>query len=94
MGGDLGYIPESALNQSDPALKREVLGMKAGQVSQPMAIMGKDGPRIVILKLISRESPGASGSSLRSAWRRTPHAAQVLARWLPAARPPPSNRGC
>lgn len=58
MGGDLGYIPESALNQSDPALKHEVLGMKAGQVSQPMAILGKDGPRIVILKLISRESPG------------------------------------
>lgn len=58
MGGDLGYVPESALNQSDPALKRVVLGMKAGQVSQPMAIQGKDGPRIVILKLISRESPG------------------------------------
>jgi peptidyl-prolyl cis-trans isomerase SurA len=58
MGGDLGYVPESALNQSDPSLKREVLGMKAGQVSQPMAIMGKDGPRIVILKLVSRESPG------------------------------------
>ena len=58
MGGDLGYIPESALNQSDPALKREVLGMRAGQVSQPMATQGKDGSRIVILKLISRESPG------------------------------------
>jgi len=58
MGGDLGYIPESALNQSDPALKREVLGMRAGQVSQPIAIQGKDGSRIVILKLISRESPG------------------------------------
>ena len=58
MGGDLGYVPESALNQSDPALKREVLGMRAGQVSQPMSIMGKDGPRIVILKLISRESTG------------------------------------
>jgi peptidyl-prolyl cis-trans isomerase SurA len=58
MGGDLGYVPESALNQSDPALKHAVLGMKAGQVSPPMAIQGKDGPRIVILKLISRESPG------------------------------------
>jgi peptidyl-prolyl cis-trans isomerase SurA len=58
MGGDLGYVPESALNQSDPALKKEVLAMKAGQVSQPIAIQGKDGPRIVILKLISRESPG------------------------------------
>jgi peptidyl-prolyl cis-trans isomerase SurA len=58
MGGDLGYVPESALNQSDPVLKRAVMGMKAGQVSPPMGIQGKDGPRIVILKLISRESPG------------------------------------
>jgi len=58
MGGDLGYVPESALNQSDPALKRVVLGMKAGQVSPPMATQSKDGQRIVILKLISRESPG------------------------------------
>ncbi len=58
MGGDLGYVPESALNQADPALKKVVLGMKPGQVSQPMATMSKDGPRIVILKLISRESPG------------------------------------
>jgi peptidyl-prolyl cis-trans isomerase SurA len=58
MGGDLGYVPESALNQSDPVLKRVVLGMKAGQVSPPLPIQSKDGPRIVILKLISRESPG------------------------------------
>jgi peptidyl-prolyl cis-trans isomerase SurA len=58
MGGDLGYVPESALNQSDPVLKHTVLGMKAGQVSQPLTIQSKDGPRIVILKLISRESPG------------------------------------
>jgi peptidyl-prolyl cis-trans isomerase SurA len=58
MGGDLGYVPESALNQSDAILKKVVLGMKAGQVSPPLAIQSKDGPRIVILKLISRESPG------------------------------------
>jgi peptidyl-prolyl cis-trans isomerase SurA len=58
MGGDLGYVPESALNQSDPILKKAVMGMQAGQVSPPLAIQGKDGPRIVILKLISRESPG------------------------------------
>src|ERR1700676_1293954 len=58
MGGDLGYVPESALNQSDPTLKRIVLGMKPGQVSPPMAIQSKEGPRVVILKLISRESPG------------------------------------
>jgi peptidyl-prolyl cis-trans isomerase SurA len=58
MGGDLGYVPESALNQSDPALKRVVLGMKAGQVTPPMTTQSKEGQRIVILKLISRESPG------------------------------------
>ncbi|HET8922707.1 MAG TPA: peptidylprolyl isomerase [Candidatus Acidoferrum sp.] len=53
-GGDLGYVPESALNQSDPALKKMVLGMKPGQVSQPIQL--KEGYRI--LKLITRESPG------------------------------------
>jgi peptidyl-prolyl cis-trans isomerase SurA len=53
-GGDLGYVPESALNQSDPALKKMVLGMKPGQVSQPVQL--KEGYRI--LKLITRESPG------------------------------------
>ena len=35
-GGDLGYVPESALNQSDPQLKKLVLGLKPGQVSQPV----------------------------------------------------------
>jgi peptidyl-prolyl cis-trans isomerase SurA len=58
MGGDLGYVPESALNQSDPTLKRIVMGMKPGQVSPPLPIQSKEGPRIAILKLISRESPG------------------------------------
>ncbi len=53
-GGDLGYVPESALNQSDPMLKKMVMGMKSGQVSQPLAL--KEGYRI--LKLVTRESPG------------------------------------
>ena len=53
-GGDLGYVPESALNQSDPLLKKTVMGMKAGQVSQPLSL--KEGYRI--LKLVTRESPG------------------------------------
>jgi peptidyl-prolyl cis-trans isomerase SurA len=56
-GGDLGYVPESALNQSDPQLKKIVLEMKPGQVSQPIQL--KDGVRI--LKLITRESPGLRG---------------------------------
>jgi peptidyl-prolyl cis-trans isomerase SurA len=62
-GGDLGYVPESSLNQSDPALKKVVLGLKAGQVSQPILVQAKEGPRYVILKLITRESPGLRGIS-------------------------------
>ena len=53
-GGDLGYVPESALNQSDPLLKKMVMGMKPGQVSPPLSL--KEGYRI--LKLVTRESPG------------------------------------
>jgi len=53
-GGDLGYVPESALNQSDPMLKKTVMAMKPGQVSPPLQL--KDGYRI--LKLVTRESPG------------------------------------
>jgi peptidyl-prolyl cis-trans isomerase SurA len=56
-GGDLGYVPESALNQSDPALKKMVLGMKPGQVSQPIVL--KDSIRI--LKLVTREAAGQRG---------------------------------
>ena len=58
-GGDLGYVPESALNQSDPALKKMVLGMKPGQVSQPIVL--KDSIRI--LKLVTREAAGQRGIS-------------------------------
>ncbi len=56
-GGDLGYVPESALNQSDPQLKKIVLQLKPGEVSPPIQL--KDGVRI--LKLITRESPGLRG---------------------------------
>jgi len=64
-GGDLGFVPESALNsaQVDPALKRTVLGLKAGQVSQPIEARDQDGMSYHILKLISRESPGQRGIS-------------------------------
>jgi peptidyl-prolyl cis-trans isomerase SurA len=55
-GGDLGYIPESSLNaaQTDPALKKAVLLLKPGQISQPIVL--KDSIRI--LKLVARESAG------------------------------------
>ena len=54
-GGDLGFVPESALNQSDPALKKAVLSMKPGGVTAPIAIKG-GGYRI--LKLIAKEAAG------------------------------------
>jgi peptidyl-prolyl cis-trans isomerase SurA len=53
-GGDLGFVPESALNRSDPALKKIVLAMKPGEVTQPIAIQG--GYRI--LKMIAKEPAG------------------------------------
>ena len=59
-GGDLGFVPESALNsqQVDPALKRAVLSLKPGQVSQAIEARDPDGKSYHILKLISREAPG------------------------------------
>jgi peptidyl-prolyl cis-trans isomerase SurA len=54
-GGDIGFIPESALNQSDPILKKTVLAMKPGEVTQPIAV-NKGGYRI--LKLIAKERAG------------------------------------
>lgn len=54
-GGDLGFIPESALNKSDPQLKKTVLAMKPGEVTQPIAV-GNQGFRI--LKLTAKEPAG------------------------------------
>jgi peptidyl-prolyl cis-trans isomerase SurA len=54
-GGDLGFIAESALNQSDPALKKAVLAMKPGQVTQPIPVKG-GGYRILVL--IAKEAAG------------------------------------
>lgn len=53
-GGDLGFIPESSLNQTDPALKNAVLSLQPGQVSKPIAL--KDGYHII--KLFAREPAG------------------------------------
>lgn len=54
-GGDLGFIPESSLNQTDAPLKNAVLGLQPGQVSKPVVL--KDGS-YHILKLIAREQAG------------------------------------
>jgi peptidyl-prolyl cis-trans isomerase SurA len=58
-GGDLGYIPESSLSavQTDPMLKKAVVGLKPGQVSPPIQL--KDSTRI--LKLVAREAAGQRG---------------------------------
>ncbi len=59
-GGDLGYVPESGLNppQVDPVLKKAVMSLKPGQVSQPIEVRDREGVSYRILKLITRESPG------------------------------------
>jgi peptidyl-prolyl cis-trans isomerase SurA len=54
-GGDLGFIPESALNKSDPVLKKTVLEMKPGQVTPPISVPNQ-GYRI--LKLLAKEPAG------------------------------------
>jgi peptidyl-prolyl cis-trans isomerase SurA len=58
-GGDLGFIPESSLNaaQTDPMLKKAVLSLKPGQVSQPIQLRDS----IRILKLVAREAAGLRG---------------------------------
>jgi peptidyl-prolyl cis-trans isomerase SurA len=53
-GGDLGFVPESALNSADPALRATLMKMHTGEISAPIKV--KDGYRI--LKLIARESAG------------------------------------
>jgi peptidyl-prolyl cis-trans isomerase SurA len=64
-GGDLGYIPESGLNppQVDPLLKKTIMGLKPGQVSEPIQVRDREGISYRILKLITRESPGLRGIS-------------------------------
>jgi len=53
-GGDLGYVPESSLSQSDPALKKAVMSLRPGQVSGIIVL--RDSYRI--LKLVAKEAPG------------------------------------
>ncbi|HXA57312.1 MAG TPA: peptidylprolyl isomerase [Candidatus Acidoferrum sp.] len=54
-GGDIGFVGESSLNKSDPALKRAVLAMKPGEISNP--VQTPDGA-YSILKLIAKEPAG------------------------------------
>jgi peptidyl-prolyl cis-trans isomerase SurA len=53
-GGDLGFIPESALEKANVELRRMVMSLSPGQVSPP--IQTQEGYRI--LRLISKEPAG------------------------------------
>lgn len=53
-GGDLGFIPESSLDKANKELKRMVMAMQPGQISN--IIRSQDGYRI--FKLVSREPAG------------------------------------
>jgi peptidyl-prolyl cis-trans isomerase SurA len=53
-GGDLGFLPESSLNQSSPELRKLVMALQPGQLSP--IIHTPDGYRI--LRMISKEPAG------------------------------------
>jgi len=53
-GGDLGFIPESALDKASPELRRAVNGLQPGGISP--VIHAQEGYRII--KVISRDTPG------------------------------------
>lgn len=53
-GGDLGFFPESALNQVDPTLRAVLQRLEAGQVAGP--VRTREGYELV--KLLEREAPG------------------------------------
>jgi peptidyl-prolyl cis-trans isomerase SurA len=53
-GGDLGYVPESSLGQSNPMLKKVVMALKPGETSDVIVL--PDSYRIV--KLVAKEAPG------------------------------------
>ena len=53
-GGDLGFIPESALEKASPELRKAILSLPAGQMTS--IVSTPEGYRI--LKIISRESAG------------------------------------
>jgi peptidyl-prolyl cis-trans isomerase SurA len=53
-GGDIGFIPESALEKADVELRKVVMLLQPGQVSQIIATPGA----YRIFKLVSREPAG------------------------------------
>ncbi len=56
-GGDLGFVPESALEQANAELRKTILALRPGQVTP--ALKTTEGYRL--LKLITREPAGQRG---------------------------------
>jgi peptidyl-prolyl cis-trans isomerase SurA len=52
-GGDIGFVPQSRIDQAPPQLRQAVMGMKPGQVSTVTA-----GSQITILALVAVQEPG------------------------------------
>jgi len=52
-GGDIGFVPQSRIDQAPPQLRQAVLAMKPGQVSTVTA-----GSQITILALVAVQEPG------------------------------------
>ena len=62
-GGDMGFMPESALQQSDPATYSAISGLRLGQITEVLPIYGGSGPAkrpvgFAIYKLLAREPAG------------------------------------
>ena len=53
-GGDMGYIPESALAQADPETRKAIMTLIPGQISNPIRTQGG----YHVIKLVSREPAG------------------------------------
>ena len=52
-GGDIGFVPQSRIDQAPPSLRQAVMGMKPGQVSTVTA-----GATYTILALVAVQEPG------------------------------------
>lgn len=69
-GGDLGFFPESALQETNPALRSAVMRLRVGQWTGPVRT-----PRgLTLVKLLEREEPGLrefSSASVQKAIRES-----------------------
>lgn len=60
-GGDLGFTPESALQNTDPSTRDVVLGLKPGQFSQIISVVNPMNKQLMgfrIVKLLAKEPAG------------------------------------